>query len=408
MRFDLRLALVSLLALILSLTAACTRARVSDSSDIPSVSVASASSAAAAEVPESESQPLTAAQNSTTVLLDPGNATIDISKTVVVNIRIKSIDNLFGADVRLEYNPAVLEVVDANTLVPGVQISSGDFPDISGGKGFVAQNTVDAEEGTIGYAMTLLSPAEPVSGSGTLASVTFRGKAAGKSEISFASVLLSDPNANQIPSADTGGAIIVTGAPAPTATPKPVPTKTPLPPKPTSTPSPKQCTYVVKPGDTLYSIAQRFETTVSDIAQANGITDVNQIYIGQKLVIPDCEPEAEPPPPDECFTYTVQAGDTLFSLAQRFGTTVSDIALQNNIVNPSLIFVGQQLTICPKEATPPAPEPPADCTPYTVQPGDTLYSIALRFSSTVQAIARANNITNPNLIFVRQELCIPN
>jgi LysM repeat protein len=405
MRFDLRLVLLGLLALAFSV-AGCTRARVSDPAEIPAISVASAS-AAVAEASEPAAAPLAAEQGSASVSLDPSTTTVSVGETLIVNIQIQDVTDLFGADVRLQYDPTIVEVVDANTLVPGTQISSGNFPDISGGKGFVAQNTVNSEEGTIGYAMTLLSPAPSVSGSGTLASITFRGKASGSSNISFTSVLLSDASANQIPASKSDGVITVGSGPAPTLTPKPAPTATPVP-GPTPTPSANQCIYTVQAGDTLYSIAQRYGTTVSDIAQANGLTNVNQIYVGQKLVIPDCQP-GTPPPSGECSTYIVQAGDTLYSLAQRFGTTVNDIALQNNIVNPSLIFVGQQLTICPKGTTPspPAP-PPAGCTPYIVHPGDTLYSIALRFGTTVQAIASANNITNPNLIFAGQTLCIPN
>ncbi|MFQ5855701.1 MAG: LysM peptidoglycan-binding domain-containing protein [Anaerolineae bacterium] len=404
MRFDLRLVLVCLLAIVLS-AAGCTRARVSGTSEIPPLSVISAS-AAVAEAPESETGSLPAAQGSTAVALDPSSAAVSVGETVVMNIRVQDVNNLFGADVRLKYDSAVIEVVDANTLVPGIQISSGDFPDTSGGRGFVAQNTVNPSEGTIGYAMTLLSPAQPVSGSGTLASITFRGKASGSSNVGFTSVLLSDANANQIPTTKSDGTISVGGGLAPTETPKPAPIKTPTP-GPPPPPSPSRCVYTVKAGDTLFSIARQFGTTVSDIAQANGITNVNQIFAGQKLVIPNCEPGPEPPP-GECFTYVVKPGDTLYSLARRFGTTVSDIALRNNIVNPSLIFVGQKLTICPKGAIPPAPQPPAQCMFYTVQRGDTLFSVALRYDSTVQAIAQANNIANPNLIFVGQKLCIPN
>lgn len=416
MRFDLRLVLLGSLALLLSVTG-CVRSRVTDTSDIPSLSVEPASAAPVEVSSERSPQESTSAaspavvQSSAMVLLDPSSATVSAGETVVVDIQIQEATELFGADIRLEYDPAVVEVVDANTLVPGTQIESGSFPDISSGMGFVAQNTVDSEEGTVGYAMTLLSPAEPVSGSGTLASITFQGKAQGSSAISFTSALLSDVNANQIPSTKTGGTITVASGPAPSATPEPAPTETLTPaPGPTATPTPipsaDQCTYTVEPGDTLFSIAGRFNTSVSDIAQANGLTNVNQIYVGQKLVIPDCESDQEPPS-SECVTYTIKPGDTLFSLAQRFGTTVNAIALKNNIVNPSLIFVGQKLTICPEGGTPPTPEPPADCTLYTVQRGDTLFSIALRFGSSVQAIANANNVSNPNMIFVGQQLCIP-
>ncbi len=399
MKLDTRVTLVGLLLVALGI-AGCTRARLPAQFKGPEIPVAAAAELEAVE--PSVSAESNAVQGTAQVSLVPASATINIGETVAVEIRISNVSNLFGADVRLTFDPDVLEVVDANSLVPGVQIAPGNFPDISGGRGFVAENSVN--NGNIGYAVTLLSPATPVSGAGTLATITFRGKNPGTSNISFTSVLLSDPNANQIPAASSGGSITVgVAVPSPTSTPVPAPTATP---GPTPTPGPNQCVYVVKPGDTLYSIARRFGTTVSAIAQANNITDVNQIYVGQKLVIPGCVPTTPPPPTTNCFVYVVKPGDTLFSLALRFNTTVSDIALRNHIVNPNLIFVGQKLTICPKGVAPP-PAPPVACATYIVKPGDTLYSIALRFGTTVQAIALANNIVNPNLIFVGQTLCIP-
>jgi LysM repeat protein len=114
-------------------------------------------------------------------------------------------------------------------------------------------------------------------------------------------------------------------------------------------------------------------------------------------------------------TYVVRPGDTLFRIALQHNTTVQAIAEANRIVNPNLIYVGQVLTIpgggtgAPPAppAPPPAPPPPTGTTSYTVQPGDTLYRIALRFGTTAQAIAQLNNITNINLIYVGQVLRIP-
>jgi len=398
MKLDMRVVLVGCLFLTLGL-AGCTRARLPADFRGPAIPIAAAAERETT-APSTLAQGSNVAQGSAQVSLVPASTTIGVGETVSVDIRISNVNNLFGADVRLSFDSNVLEVVDANSLVPGTQITPGTFPDISGGQGFVADNSVT--DGNIGYAVTLLSPAPPVSGSGTLATITFRGKSVGTSNITFTSVLLSDPSANQIPASSSNGSITVGAAP-PTVTPTtPAPTATP---GPTPTPSPNQCVYVVKPGDTLYSIARRFGTTVSAIAQANNITNVNQIFVGQKLVIPNCAPGPQPPPTN-CFVYIVKPGDTLFSLARRFNTTVSEIALRNHIVNPNLIFVGQKLTICPKGAAPPAP-PPGTCIPYVVKPGDTLYSIALRYGTTVQAIALANNIVNPNLIFAGQTICIP-
>ncbi|MDX2138373.1 MAG: LysM peptidoglycan-binding domain-containing protein [Chloroflexota bacterium] len=129
--------------------------------------------------------------------------------------------------------------------------------------------------------------------------------------------------------------------------------------------------------------------------------------------------------PAATVSYTVRPGDTLFRIATRFGTTVRAIAAANGITNTSLIYVGQVLQI-PTVATPTpsvtATAPAASATPlptatvtttpdnqvvYVVQRGDTLFRIAARFSTTVAAILRTNNLQNPNLIFVGQRLIIP-
>lgn len=109
-------------------------------------------------------------------------------------------------------------------------------------------------------------------------------------------------------------------------------------------------------------------------------------------------------------SYTVQRGDTLYSIARRFSTTVTAIAQANNIVNPNLIYTGQVLIIPTGDGgtpPPPPPPPPSGTTTYTVQSGDTLSRIALRFGVTVQAIAQLNGIVNVNVIYVGQVLQIP-
>ncbi|WP_233208611.1 LysM peptidoglycan-binding domain-containing protein [Planomicrobium sp. MB-3u-38] len=169
---------------------------------------------------------------------------------------------------------------------------------------------------------------------------------------------------------------------------------------PSSPPASGGTTYTVKAGDTLYSIAQRFNTTVAKIAAANNIANVNLLRIGQVLIIPGT---STAPPPATSTTYTVKAGDTLYSIAQRFNTTVAKIAAANNITNVNLLRIGQVLKI-PGTSTAP---PPATTVKYTVKAGDTLYSIALRYNTTVAKIAAANNITNVNFLRIGQVLIIP-
>jgi LysM repeat protein len=102
-----------------------------------------------------------------------------------------------------------------------------------------------------------------------------------------------------------------------------------------------------------------------------------------------------------CSYYTVQRGDTLYSIARRYGTTVQAIAQANGILNPAYIYVGQVLCI------PGLAAPPPSGGYYIVQRGDTLYSIARRFGTTYWAIAVANNLSNPNYIYPGQGLFIP-
>lgn len=101
-----------------------------------------------------------------------------------------------------------------------------------------------------------------------------------------------------------------------------------------------QTQYVVKPGDTLYRIAGLYGVTVSAIVAANNLANPNLIYPNQILVIP-----TSAPPPTTTTRYTVQAGDTLFRIAARFGTTVTALVTANKIADPNLIKVGQVLII---------------------------------------------------------------
>jgi peptidoglycan endopeptidase LytE len=155
--------------------------------------------------------------------------------------------------------------------------------------------------------------------------------------------------------------------------------------------------YIIARGDTLRSLASRFGTTVDALRAANpDITNVNVIYEGQhlKVYVTAPPPPTNLPPPPSGGIYYVVRGDTLRKIAAKFNTTVDAILRVNpQIYNPNIIFVGQAITIPTQAAT------------HIVQRGDTLRIIANRYGTTVDAILVLNpNIRNPNLIYVGQAI----
>lgn len=184
----------------------------------------------------------------------------------------------------------------------------------------------------------------------------------------------------------------------------------------------QQRTHTVQAGETLYSIARLYGVTVDAIAFANGITNPALIYVGQVLVIPGATGGTGGTGGTGAQgTYTVVAGDTLFSIARRFSTTVAQLQALNSLGSGTTIYVGQTLTVpaastspaataTPGAGTPAAPtatSAPAAQTTHTVAAGETLFRIALRYGVTVQQIAQANNLSNAALIYVGQVLVIP-
>lgn len=177
---------------------------------------------------------------------------------------------------------------------------------------------------------------------------------------------------------------------------------TPEPTAPAATPAPGEgFEYTVQWGDTLASIASRFGTTVEAITELNDLANPNQLYVGQKLKIPGTPPATAPT--GETVTHIVQRGETLKSIAPRYGVTWQDIAAANNLRNPNLIYVGQKLIIPVGGAAPSGTE----VRTHVVQQGESLNSIALRYGTTVEAIVQANNLPNPNFIYPGQVLRIP-
>jgi LysM repeat protein len=108
---------------------------------------------------------------------------------------------------------------------------------------------------------------------------------------------------------------------------------------PISTPA-LETTYVVQRGDNLYRISLMFNVSWTQIAEANGIVNPNQVYVGQVLKIP-----VSAPGPGRQFAHVVQRGETLFQIAVRYGVPWQRVAQANNLTAPYVIYVGQSLVI---------------------------------------------------------------
>ncbi len=164
-----------------------------------------------------------------------------------------------------------------------------------------------------------------------------------------------------------------------------------------------EISYEVRWGDTLSAIARRFGTTVAAIQARNPrIANTNWINAGWVLVIPTGQGASGAPVAGETGDYVIQYGDTLATIARRFGVTISALAQANPwITNRNSIPTGRHLVI------------PAggDWTPsgrtHTVRYGDTLASIARSYGVSGWSIVVRNNLANPNLIYPGQVLIIP-
>ena len=159
-------------------------------------------------------------------------------------------------------------------------------------------------------------------------------------------------------------------------------------------------TYTVKSGDSLWKIANSFGVTVDSIIQTNNLSSTT-LSIGQQLIIPGASTTPEPTPPEDNETqlYVVKSGDSLWSIARQFNTTVSEIRATNNLTS-DVLSIGQLLRI------PGNNNSGSNGTIYYVKSGDSLWKIANQFGTTVDEIRRLNGLTS-NVLQIGQQLIIP-
>jgi len=202
-----------------------------------------------------------------------------------------------------------------------------------------------------------------------------------------------------------------------------------------------QTTYKIQPNDTLSSIAQQYGTSVGSLVKTNHLANPNVIIAGHSLeiVTPSGTSTTMPSPAAATLStsarlYRVQQGDSLWSISLQYGVAVRDLAALNSLASPYLILAGQQLLIPsvspivqlaqPASAIAPQPKPMvqpgasgAQPLPkqapaiggviYTVQPGDNLTALSMRFNVSVEAIAGANQMSASALLIPGEQLAIP-
>lgn len=157
----------------------------------------------------------TQAQTPAIVSTQPAALTLTTGENGLITIAIEQASELFGYELQLKFDPAVVQVIDAIPEQPGVQIQPAGFMDES--RGFAVINRVDNGSGTLEYAMTLLAPAEPISGSGPLLELGVLAIAPGNSPITL-SVVLASRDGLALPVETMDGSLSVTGSQPPGGT----------------------------------------------------------------------------------------------------------------------------------------------------------------------------------------------
>jgi LysM repeat protein len=330
----------------------------SASSSTTSSASSSTSSSASSSTSSASSSSTSTSPGSGTLRLSPQSLALQTNNTGVMTVRIENPSNLWGVDLRLTYDATIVECTDP--------------PD----KGTVPKPDIPAKvscgNGVIEYIVSQQAPTAPANVSGDALALKFKCLKAGTSPVIFTRGKLVDQDGRDLQVTSTNGQVVCSETPPP-----PTATFTPTPPGPTATPTATPAPlpsgsiigyHTVRPGETVFCIARAYNTSPWAIVTQNNIYQPYLLSIGQVLAIPNvpwsagggpvCQrqfapgaptPTGVPPtgaPPPRCRTmYYVRYGDTLYSIAWRFGTTVERLAAANNLVNINWIFAGRWLCI---------------------------------------------------------------
>ena len=281
--------------------------------------------------------------------IEPAVSNVVAGQRTWAQIRLAEGYQTEGVAFELTFDPRYVRVEDSMPDAAGVQIRVDSLCDSPlNVRQDVITNEVDNEEGVIRFESTW-SLAAYLCADALVASVDVRGVTEGGCPLRFAVADLVGPEGDSSAVERPGNALVLVGVAE--GTPHPDLEPQPSEDAPASGPGGESVYHTVKSGETLFGIAHEYGTTVEAIVEANSLQDRDELSIGQRLLIPtgDAPPEAPEATSGEAAEvgdeYTIQPGDTLLSIAQRFETTVEALAELNDLEAPYAITAGETLRL---------------------------------------------------------------
>ena len=322
----------------------------------PGTTAATPLPAAQSTLPPAEAPPATSTPEATAtpgppvLKVEPAVLNLAVGQAQRVEVRGENLGPLAAIELHLSYEPGYVQIEDSAPDEEGVQVELGTLPQPAQ----VGKRSADNASGVIVYQVAQDAGDAASSSSGLVTGFTVRALAEGGSPLRFTIVSLSGADGQPLPTPDQIDGLVVISNAAATAEPGtaepspaadgPTPTAAPVPTTAAqTTPSAGPIYHTVQAGENVFRLALRYGTTVDAIVAANGLGDAAEVRVGQVLLIPT----GTGAPQTGEQTYVVQPGDTLFSIARRHNTTVQALAALNGLAEPYAIRAGQVLRLAP-------------------------------------------------------------